>query len=426
MKNLLSKSAIYLSLVVPCLGGSLAVTPVGGDKGFDPNPYMIGWQFRVNSPVTVTALAFLDSTGAGLLDSHKVAIFDGSGIPLVSATVAAGAATPSQEGFRLSTVNYSLQPGTYTIGAQRLTNTDGAVVRAVSVKNIPQITYLGERELSTTDFTMPNKTLSLNEAGSFGPSFTISDTVAPVKTISNIVNSGSYKSTFTAGMYVTIFGTNLSPVTRAWNQSDFKGSSLPTSLDGVSVLVNDQPVYVEYISSGQVNIILPDSLPANDRVSVTVKYAGQPDVTGWIQLDPAAPAFFTWLTDTPDSGKYVVATHADGSRVGKLGLYIALPPGFTTPAKPGETIVLYGTAFGRTNPAAPEGALADKAYPVATMPTATVAGKPAVVAYAGVVSSLAKVYQVNLTLPADLADGDWPIVVTAGVQSSSILVTVAR
>ena len=88
--------------------------------------------------------------------------------------------------------------------------------------------------------------------------------------------------------------------------------------------------------------------------------------------------------------------------------------------------MLYGTAFGATSPAAPTGALADKAYALATLPTATVGGKPAPVTYAGLVASLARVYQVNLTIPADLANGDWPVVVNAGSNSSSLLVTVVR
>jgi hypothetical protein len=44
-----------------------------------------------------------------------------------------------------------------------------------------------------------------------------------------------------------------------------------------------------------------------------------------VQLTAAAPAFFT-------AGKYVIATQADGSLVGSVGM-----PGFT-PSKPDETV----------------------------------------------------------------------------------------
>jgi len=396
---------------------------------------MIGWQFSVSSPVTVTALAYVDPKKTGLVEAHRVAIFDQTGTILVSATVQPGAGVAAQDGFRLSTVNnYTLQPGTYVIAGQRLSDADNPLVRATCLPSIPQITYIQERELATSDFTVPTQTNVLNEGGAFGPSFVVAETAAPTRTITDIVNSGTYISSFTPGMYVTIFGKNLASGARAWAQSDFRGNTLPTSLDGISVLADGKPAYVEYISSGQINIILPESitLPSStsevkySRIAITVKSPGQPDLTGWASVFPAAPAFFTWLTDTADSGKYVVATHADGTRVGKVGLFPALPANFTTPARPGETIVLYGTAFGATNPAAPTGALADKAYALATLPTATVGGKPATVAYAGLVASLARVYQVNLTIPADLTNGDWPVVVNAGSNSSSLLVTVVR
>jgi uncharacterized protein (TIGR03437 family) len=43
-------------------------------------------------------------------------------------------------------------------------------------------------------------------------------------------------------------------------------------------------------------------------------------------------------------GTYVVATHADAADIGPATLY----PGLTTPASPGETIVIYGNGYGQT------------------------------------------------------------------------------
>ena len=63
---------------------------------------------------------------------------------------------------------------------------------------------------------------------------------------------------------------------------------------------------------------------------------GVPSALANAQLQSASPAFFS-------VGKYVLATHADGTLVGPADLM----PG-ATPAAPNETIVLYGTGFGST------------------------------------------------------------------------------
>jgi hypothetical protein len=51
--------------------------------------------------------------------------------------------------------------------------------------------------------------------------------------------------------------------------------------------------------------------------------------------------------------KYIAGTHADGTFLGKSGLFGAAVT--TRPAKPGDTIILYGANFGPTNPGLPEG-----------------------------------------------------------------------
>jgi len=58
--------------------------------------YTIGWQFDLSSPVTVTALGFLDYDG-DMVDSHPVGIWDVNGILLATATVQPG--DPETGGF---------------------------------------------------------------------------------------------------------------------------------------------------------------------------------------------------------------------------------------------------------------------------------------------------------------------------------------
>jgi uncharacterized protein (TIGR03437 family) len=174
------------------------------------------------------------------------------------------------------------------------------------------------------------------------------------------------------------------------------------------------------VSPGQINIITPDMPAASAGVPVVVKTPGKPDTTtAWIDSAPVVPTLFTWLTSTADAGKYVVAQHADYSNVGRNGLFTDKPANFTTPARPGETIVLYGTGFGPTVPTAKSGFLTDKSYPMSPLPTATIGGINASVVFAGLVPSLANVYQLNVVVPPNAPNGDLPLLTTTGVVTST-------
>jgi uncharacterized protein (TIGR03437 family) len=60
-------------------------------------------------------------------------------------------------------------------------------------------------------------------------------------------------------MYLEIYGANFtSNNPRQWAGSDFNGLLAPTSLDGVSVKVNNKPAFVYFLSANQININAPD------------------------------------------------------------------------------------------------------------------------------------------------------------------------
>ncbi|HXA51192.1 MAG TPA: IPT/TIG domain-containing protein, partial [Candidatus Acidoferrum sp.] len=124
-------------------------------------------------------------------------------------------------------------------------------------------------------------------------------------------------------------------------------------------------------------------------------------------LQSASPAFFT-------AGKYVIAAHADGSLVGTP----AISPG-ATPAKPGETIAIYGTGFGATNPAS-DGIVVASPANLAATPAVMVGGAAAMITFSGL--SAAGLNQINVTLPALPAGStgvvDVPVVGTAGAWNT--------
>lgn len=227
---------------------------------------------------------------------------------------------------------------------------------------------------------------------------------APVVSATNVVNGASYQPAIAPNTWVTITGANLSGTERLWNNGDFVNGALPTDVDSVGVTVNGTYAYVEYVSPTQLNVLMPVSL-ASGQAQVQTFNFGLASAVVNVQVQDVAPAFFL----QPD-GKHIAATHADGSLIAPAGTARA------SPAAPGETIVLYGTGFGVTNPATPEGMLITTALPLATTPTITIGSTAAQVAFAGL--TYAGLYQINVTVPASTASGDVPVVALVGSTAS--------
>jgi uncharacterized protein (TIGR03437 family) len=167
----------------------------------------------------------------------------------------------------------------------------------------------------------------------------------------------------------------------------------------VSVMIDGKPAYVEYISPTQINVLAPDDTTVGS-VSVQVTVNDQQSNTLTVQEQEFAPSFFA------NSG-IVAAEHANYSVIGT-----------TSPAAPGETILLYGTGFGPTTPATPTGQLVTTAAVLANSVQITIGGVTVTPAYAGLVES--GLYQFNVTVPATLPNGSAAIVASiGGVQTQS-------
>jgi uncharacterized protein (TIGR03437 family) len=229
----------------------------------------------------------------------------------------------------------------------------------------------------------------------------------PAPTITAAGNAGSFQTNFASATWVSIYGTNLSTSTYTWQASDFSNGLLPTSLQGVSVTIDGIPAYVDYISPTQINALAPDDANTGP-VQVQVTTAEQASNTLTVQKNQFSPAFFTI-----DNGAYVAALHADYTLVGSANLL----PGVTTlPAQPGETILLYGTGFGPTNPPLLTDQLVASPSALADPVQVTIGGVTASVVYAGLVES--GLYQLNVTVPSSLPNGNAAVVATVGGVSS--------
>jgi uncharacterized protein (TIGR03118 family) len=223
---------------------------------------------------------------------------------------------------------------------------------------------------------------------------------APAFTTANLMNGASFSTALGPNTWVSIVkGGGLSATTRSWLSTDFIGNTLPTQLNGVSVSINGNPAAVSYVSPTQINFLTPPNLTSG-TAQIQVNNNGLASASVSAPIASTAPAFFTLGTADAAGNTYIAAEHANGSIAGPPSLVTGLT---TTPYSAGETMVLYGTGFGPTNPLAPPGQLLTTALPAAAAPTVTVGGLPATVSFSGLVGP--GLYQLNVVLPAGTATG---------------------
>jgi uncharacterized protein (TIGR03437 family) len=214
----------------------------------------------------------------------------------------------------------------------------------------------------------------------------------PIIQCGGVINSTNPAGGIASGTWITIYGSSLSSTTRPWNQSDFTGNNLPTSLDGVQVLVNGQLAYVYYISPTQVNVLAPLDGSVGPVPVEVINNAGSSNLVT-IAKGSIAPSLFAY---SQQSGKYVIAQ--DASSYGFLGPVGIMGSGTsTTPAVPGESIVLYATGLGQTSPFYPDGQIVQSPLPLIPAPQVSIGGMPATVQFAGLIGP--GLYQINAVVP---------------------------
>jgi uncharacterized protein (TIGR03437 family) len=246
----------------------------------------------------------------------------------------------------------------------------------------------------------------------YATTYTLNPTtaIAPAVTQGSVANGASYLAGLVPNSWMQILGSNLASVTDTWQYAVGSNGALPQSLDGVSVSVGGQPAYIYYVSPTQINVLAPNvgfgSLP------VTVTTPGGSS-TATATSSQYGPAFFTY----PEN--QAVATRLDGSLVAANGTF----PGFpTVAAKPGDVIILWGTGFGPTTPSIPVG-FATPSSQFLTNPVTVTLGSTSVPVSQGVAflsPGSAGLYQLVITVPSNMANGNYPIVATVnGVSSPS-------
>ena len=240
---------------------------------------------------------------------------------------------------------------------------------------------------------------SLN-IGIRAPSITPTSTVWIYPTyITNAANYTPITNAYAPGELVSLYG-NFGVSTQS-----AQALPIPTTLGGVQVSVNGHAAPVLYVSPNQISAWIPYEISGEYFATFQVVVNGSKSNTVTVYVANSSPGIYTLTENGIGSGAIL---HANYTEVND-----------SSPAVPGETVLLFMNGLGTVTPQVGDGAAASSnplsysdEYNAATIlvylddrvdPPAQ-----ANVTFAGLAPGFAGLYQVNFTLPAAgaLANGD--------------------
>jgi uncharacterized protein (TIGR03437 family) len=265
--------------------------------------------------------------------------------------------------------------------------------------------YTGTVTVASTGLTSVVLNVNLTVAAAAPP--------APVTILSN---ASGIAGVIAPGEILSIYGSNLGPPTPA-NGTSFtlnaQGGVDPT-LAGVQVLFNGKAGTPLFVSSTQINVIVPYEANGQTTSSIVVTYQGA----------QSAPFMFTVAAQAP--GIYTLNSQGFGqaAAVNQNGTFNGSGPNGTTPASAGQVMAIYATGGGQTSPPSTTGSVTPlnngTLYRVSNV-TATIGGQPAVVTFAGGAPGLvAGVIQVNLMVPSGVTGDALPVVINVNGATSPL------
>ena len=178
---------------------------------------------------------------------------------------------------------------------------------------------------------------------------------------------------------------------------EFAQGKMPTTLGGISATVNGHAAYIYYVSPTQINILTSLDSTAGP-VDVILKNGTAASAAFTLAARAASPAFFLF-----GATQYVAATHADFSYLGPASLSAPGVP--FTPARPGETIVLWANGFGLPTTALTEGSSTQSSPLPGTAVWSNWKVESLIYRFRQLVVTPG-LYQINVTVPASVPDGD--------------------
>lgn len=253
----------------------------------------------------------------------------------------------------------------------------------------------------------------------FTGSLTLGGTLTPLAVVNptGIVPVNSDIPQVQSGSWVSIYGSNLATAITTWN-GDF-----PTSLGNVTVTFDGKAGYLWFVSSGQINVQVPDDTKTGCVPVVVNTPNGTVNTT--VDLEPIAPSLnvITGTNGKTYAAAVILTPNGTGAYGG--GTYDIMGPTgnfpySTRPAHRGDIVELFGVGFGPIKNTVPAGQLYSGASattnPVGAYINVTpTSGTQLPVSFAGLVG--AGLYQITVTIPQTAPTGDSPIQVNIGPQT---------
>jgi uncharacterized protein (TIGR03437 family) len=220
---------------------------------------------------------------------------------------------------------------------------------------------------------------------------------------STVNGASSAQIAIAPGMIVAISGANFAA-------SPLSASSLPlpTILGNTTVTFNGVAAPLFSVSASQIYAQAPFNLPAGVAASIQVSQGAALSAVQTANVAAASPGIF--IVDQASSAGAVLHA-ADYSLVTS-----------SSPARPGEYLLIYCTGLGAVGTSVNSGAAAPSGPGLANainLPAVSIAGLSANVTFAGLAPGFVGLYQINVQAPVGLPTGNQPVqIITLGVTSN--------
>ena len=287
----------------------------------------------------------------------------------------------------------------------------GAVSFSIAGNSLGSANLVGSAGTATATLAVTGSQVSQGSGtiratfGSASSSVTVSvqsasRSTGAVPTIGGLANGASFNTSYSPGMLVSVFGSQLAPSVQA------AGSvPLPFSMNGVAATINSVAAPLYYVSPGQLNLQIPHETAANANALLSVNNNGK-ITTKSFAISSASPGIFTNQNKAP------------------------VP---NTSASRGQIVSLFVTGVGLLSPQVVTGSGPSPQTAIANLPrptlnaTVTVGGVNAPISFIGNTVGLVGVIQINYQVPAGVPTGAAPVVVSiGGVQSSPALLAITN
>jgi uncharacterized protein (TIGR03437 family) len=233
-------------------------------------------------------------------------------------------------------------------------------------------------------------------------------TGTPTLTANSTVNAASLAQIGIApGTIIAISGANF-----AASAITASSMPLPTVLGTTSVTFNGVAAPLFSVSNTQIYAQAPFGLTAGVVASIQVSQGGAVSAAQAVNVAAVSPGIF------------IVDQAANAGAVLHAANYSLVTS--SSPAQPGESLLIFCTGLGAVGTSVASGAMAPSAPLAQTVltPTVSIGGLLAIVSYSGLAPGFAGLYQINVQAPLNLGAGNQSVQITISGVASNI-VTIA-